>query len=257
MALQNSFNSGNSGPSSGEQTMYASPIRRPLLSTLRHYLMALFLGVPIPFHAASLFASDDINETLRLAVIQRDFDGIKAALSAGADPSHIKEGGASPLRIAAIANNPSIVRILMEGGANPNEIGNRGNPTVFSILSLDHIDVLQTFLDFGLDVHISDTKEIWTPLALASRFSSIDTIRLLLEHGADPNHRAEHGPLPIAGLETNRKCEVNCFRLLIDWGANLFEYEENKENILIYFRDTELREKVINYYHETRRESKK
>ncbi len=256
MAPQRLFNGESRKQKDGKHTMHPARNTNPASGTMK-FLMALIASALL-LQPALIFANANLNETLRIAVLERDIDGIKAAVAAGADPNYMADGRPSPLELATTANDASVVSTLIEIGANPNEINRRGVPTIFSVFFHDNLDILEIYLNGGLDKKITDTDKKWTPLVSATSFSSIDMIQALLQRGADPNHRGENGFFPISGLRGNRNCDINCYKLLIDWGASPFHYGQEEEGEpMLLIRDREVIDEVVKYYEKKRKESKK
>jgi ankyrin repeat protein len=106
-----------------------------------------------------------------------------------ADPDAIRERspeGFTTLGLAAFLGGPEVVRILLERGADADD--DADNP-------------------FGV-----------RPVHAASAAHDRETMRLLLEAGADPNHRQSGGFVPLH--EAAHTDDVEMARLLLDHGAD-------------------------------------
>jgi ankyrin repeat protein len=101
---------------------------------------------------------------LEAVIADQDFDGVRSALSAGARADVALPSGLTPLLEAAQLQNVSIVRLLLQSGADPNEPIPR-SPT--------------------------------TPLAVAVYSHGRALVEELLKAGADPNKRFEGGMTPL------------------------------------------------------------
>jgi ankyrin repeat protein len=89
-----------------------------------------------------------------------------------------------------VSDNVPVVRLLLERGANPND-----GESLYHAAELNHRDCLELLLQHGAD--LSGRHAHWnnTPLYFLSGYKefhencarSVDGMRWLLEHGADPN----------------------------------------------------------------------
>lgn len=99
---------------------------------------------------------------------------VEYLLSKGADPNRQKnESGAPVLVGVAYMNNAECVRLLLEGGADPNSVTERTGETPL------HSSLAKS----GTDVSARDRQAV---------------IRLLIERGADPNRRTIPGVRSLA-----------------------------------------------------------
>ncbi|PHR95375.1 MAG: hypothetical protein COA78_30285 [Blastopirellula sp.] len=136
---------------------------------------------------------------------------IEYLLSQGADPNlQTNENGAPVLSGIAYMNNVECVRLLLEGGANPNATHPKtGETPLHSSLARgadvpedDRHQVISLLLKHGADPNSRTiagipTAAFWrdvrtrgeTPLHRASAFASKETIQLLLDSGADKSIR--------------------------------------------------------------------
>jgi ankyrin repeat protein len=124
-----------------------------------------------------------VGETaLLLAVRFRDAESVRLLLGAGANPEVRDARGRTALLWAGIREDgcsreyasPEIIRLLVEAGADVNvQAAYRGNEAMFVCEDLRHI---------------SDTS-----LLQAVRRSDVETVRLLVKHGADLSLKNDDG----------------------------------------------------------------
>lgn len=96
--------------------------------------------------------------------------------------------GEHPLSYAIGWAPLTMVRDLLELGADPNRPVQDGFPSLIEALSLDRADKVERvrlLLDFGADVNQRGIND-WTPLHYAVTLRNADAVRLLLKRGADP-----------------------------------------------------------------------
>jgi len=121
-------------------------------------------------------------------------------------------GGLTPLAYAAREGCMECVRILVEAGADVNQITNYGWSPLLTATQNRHYKLGVYLMEHGANVNLPN-KGGWTPLYLATDNRNIesgdypvrkpdmdhlDYIRLLLEHGANPNTR-------ICGVQSSDK----------------------------------------------------
>jgi hypothetical protein len=98
-----------------------------------------------------------------------------------------------------------------------------------SILEADtssNIETVKLLLENGADVNAKDVIG-WTPLMMSSRYSNTDsniqTVKLLLENGADVNAKYDKGwtPLMLASRYSTTDSNIQTVKLLLENGANV------------------------------------
>jgi len=114
----------------------------------------------------------------------------KMLLQKGADPD-------SSLESAVMLNQPMIVKMLLEAGANPNLQNERGwtalnwavdtyEPGMPNEFIQNKKMIVKILLEAGANPNLQD-KEGWTALNWALRQNKQTMVEMLLEAGADPN----------------------------------------------------------------------
>lgn len=129
---------------------------------------------------------------LFLAVRQKNLGAAALLLEKGADPDRISPShGMSPLLQALKNNQPEMVDLLVQHGADPHARQHDGL-RVLDTLVRDNADIaiVEKALQIGArgDVHRldDDGAPVETPLHMAVRNKRLEMINLMLKHGADP-----------------------------------------------------------------------
>lgn len=150
-------------------------------------------------------------------------------IAAGADVNHREAFGATPLILAVTNGYPELARYLLDHGADPNLLDGYGRGPLWSAVDIRNLDtadsgengiedrgvwleLIRTLLEKGADPNAATLREPpsrrfmmpfgarrWvvpageTPFIRAAQASDVTVMRLLLEHGADPNHVTKPG----------------------------------------------------------------
>ncbi len=94
-------------------------------------------------------------------------------------------GGESALYLASTNNKIHIVRILLDNGANPNQIIYTSSSALHCASTKEYSDILNLLLEKGGDPNLrNDDGE--TPLHCAAQFGRAESTLTLLNHDADP-----------------------------------------------------------------------
>jgi ankyrin repeat protein len=169
-------------------------------------------------------------------------------------------GGLTPLIFAAREGDLESAKILVAGGADVNQTSEYGWTPLLTAANNRHYKLGTYFVERGADVNLAN-KGGWTPLYLATDNRNIEGgdypvpkpdmehlefIRILLDHGADPDRRArdntltrtiftmqwfyENGATPF--VRAAQSSDVELMQLLLDYGADPFIATENGDTAL-------------------------
>lgn len=113
----------------------------------------------------------------------------------------------APLAQAAARNDVAALRQLLADGQKPDEAADSWTALIWAARA-GSVEAINVLLDAGADVNLpGPTGDNWdaTPLQHAILERQVAAVRLLLEHGADPNRGAGGGltPLSLAAGDTD------------------------------------------------------
>lgn len=126
------------------------------------------------------------------------------------------------LTAAANDGTINIIKMLLDKGANINSPA--GWP-LQAAATQGHIAVIQEFIARGADINAMTTNEGYqggTALQVACRFGQTEIVRLLLEHGADPNLGAGGWACPLVAAAGNGEEEITGMLLKTNVAVNVY-----------------------------------
>jgi ankyrin repeat protein len=193
------------------------------------------------------------------AVRENDLESVRILLAAGADVNQVTNYGWSPLLVATQNRYLQLASFLLDHGADPN-LANKGawSPLYIAIdnrnieggdypvrkADMDTLEFIRTLIDKGADVNWRVQESTWfrtvftsqwvheagaTAFWRASQSSDLAVMKLLLEHGADPNIATTINVTPLqvaAGIgwvegvtyEWSKDANVEAVKLLLSLG---------------------------------------
>ncbi|MBM9501032.1 ankyrin repeat domain-containing protein [Leptospira sp. 201903071] len=113
---------------------------------------------------------------------------LKKLLRNGLNPNGLTYYGMSPVSLAVKYQNPSIVEILLEFSADPNQPDETTGltPLIHSVLEDSSPEILSLLVLYGADLNRKDSNGM-SPLHHCVNEGKLSPFRILLEKGADPN----------------------------------------------------------------------
>ncbi|KFV05221.1 Ankyrin repeat and SOCS box protein 3 [Tauraco erythrolophus] len=168
--------------------------------------------------------------------------------------------GLCALHLSARYGSLESVRVLLEAGADPNEVTTEATTALFLAVENEHVDVVKLLLQHGANVKGPHSWSGWnslhqasfqgcteimkillekgaseecvddfgiTPLFVAAQYGQLESLRLLISHGADINCQAKDRATPL--LIAAQEGHTECVELLLSKGAdpNLYCNEED------------------------------
>lgn len=139
--------------------------------------------------------------------------------------ARVRRCGISPLHVAAERNRDDVLEALIEAGFDVNAClseersklyeDRRSTPLYFSIIN-GNIDAARMLLAAGANPNL----DVFSPLMVAARQSCIETVTLLVEHGADINASIPTHPTTFPAIYMFSMKYLPMFKYLLDHGGH-------------------------------------
>jgi ankyrin repeat protein len=156
------------------------------------------------------------------AIRKGDTDAIRRLLDNGADVNARDADGNTPLILASFYAGPECVELLLKKGADANATNKAGVTAL--IRAATNYEKTRLLVDAGAKVEVRTADLGNTPLILAARHAGYSrTVQLLLEHGADAKAHNAFQVTPLIAAAASGDFES--VRLLLDAGAEVNEYK--------------------------------
>jgi hypothetical protein len=220
------------------------------ISVFAIVILVVQLGTSEDSRAELYPTSTEIPKTLHEAALKGNVGAVESLLKAGADPNAYDQAGLTPLHWAVHGENKgggkrtedymAILTALLGRGANPNEMAKSSSyhpppielPSTALVLAAKGCAdrIVAMLLKAGADPNLAR----WgTPLQEASGAGCPETVRLLIESGAEINQQSSAGTALVRlarrgwrpGGPGYYRDYVEVAKLLVAAGANLAEPE--------------------------------
>ncbi len=137
----------------------------------------------------------------RLLVLAMGYPGtytLESALSRGADPNARDENGTPVLILAAAAQKPDHVQLLLQAGADVNQPDSGGDTAIHAAASGKNLEILR-MTAAAKNARIDSVDALGrTPAMEAARLGRIDNVKFLAEKGADLRRTDKRGATIVA-----------------------------------------------------------
>lgn len=200
---------------------------------MRCLLLVPFLFLPLQTAYADCLISSDEDRAWRLhgrALV----DVVADCVEAGLDLSAQLPSGKVPFHeIVAIGYEPEAVAIALRAGADPNTTSRHGSPAFVDLINFSMekddpalLEILRLLGEAGADFSLPDDQGDLA-LSKATGGGEIETVRLLLEYGADPNELNTYSRTPLFETVFGR-CSPDVGEVLIEHGARIDPMPEDQ-----------------------------
>ncbi len=148
---------------------------------------------------------------------------LKILIAHGAQINARSKEGYSALLIAAAASNPQAVKILLEHGAEVNVRSDDGFSALIlaagKVPGTKDIRSLMLLLEHGAEVNVYSSRNI-SPLHCVSNDGPLPAVEALLAHRAKVDPVSDNGDTPLT-ISLKRKNRPDIAKLLIEHGADV------------------------------------
>ncbi|XP_018027492.1 protein fem-1 homolog A-like [Hyalella azteca] len=133
---------------------------------------------------------DHVVTPLWCAAVAGHENVVKILIKHGANVNSVSDTGSTPIRSACYMSHIKIVQYLVASGADILKPNFNGGTCLIN--SVQSAELCQFLLDHGADINAQDIKNK-TALHYAVEENRFETVKLLIEHGADPFLRSRMG----------------------------------------------------------------
>ena len=179
-------------------------------------MIAPFLFAALAAHAADAPAADSLFQAIQRA----DTAAIKSLLDKGLSADTVDADGIPALMVATLFAGPDCMKLLLDRGANPNLA--TGNGATALMWAMPDLEKARLLIARGAEVNARSTNLGRTPFLIAAGMpSSVETLRFLLEKGADLRAKDRGGEHALGFAA--RLADVEVVRFLVEKGFDVNE----------------------------------
>jgi len=156
-----------------------------------------------------------------------DYIGVKKYIRDGADINDANESGESVLAYSLrFKCDMDLVMLLIEGGADIYDFDEEGVSIFDMAITYDNIELVEYFLEKGIDINSTNRRSGFTPLMAAACYGRVEIVKLLLKNGANQDATDSKGFNAIDFARKMNKKSV----------LELFNYDKNSPRNTAYAR---------------------
>jgi ankyrin repeat protein len=145
---------------------------------------------------------------------------VAGLLNGSVDANTANEDGVSALMLASYHGFKPITEMLLQHGAKV-DVKNNRQETALRLAGSTHPDIVKLLLEHGADPNVRDFygKTLLVSVCEAGADRDPETLRLLLDHGADPNIGGDNGAPLLYAINLGEHGNVEIVRVLLAHGA--------------------------------------
>jgi ankyrin repeat protein len=166
---------------------------------------------------------DEFSLRLLDAVRDRDYAAVRllvdgGLVGGGASLSARNTEGQTPLHLAVHNGDVSMVRLLLDRGADPEATAANGNRPLYDAAESGYLEIVELLLEFAASVEAFNVTEQRTAFYQAVENGHVAVAKSLLRNGADIDARSPSGLTPL--FCAVRRQDVELVEYLLEHGAN-------------------------------------
>jgi len=171
----------------------------------RRRVAGLAFALALASSAAFAQSSPDTSASaLHWAAYNDDLGEVKRLLAEGADPNLANRFGVTALHEAVTVRNAAMLGAMLDAGANPNAEFGEGETVLMTAARTGDLDSVRLLLTHGADVNASERWHGQTALMWAAIENHADVVKALIAAGAEIDARStKHDWVPISYSEGN------------------------------------------------------
>lgn len=192
---------------------------------------------------SNMSAGPNADTPLAVAVLENKFDMVQLFLMYGGDPNRIMANGNTVLIRSIDRRTPKrLIELMLNYGSDPNGKNGEGTSPMFQCVSVQRLDIAHMLLDRGADPNLPGPKHLLWPstyqppflrlllsrgadytrapgiMELATSVNNIESVRVLLGAGVDPNAKKDGVYTPLCSAIRDNRGDI--VTLLLASGAD-------------------------------------
>ncbi|KAI0203281.1 ankyrin repeat-containing domain protein [Astrocystis sublimbata] len=192
---------------------------------------------------SNLAPAPEHDSPFALSIIKQDTHFIRLFLLYGADQNQITADGETVLiKMISKKSSKPLIDMLLEYGANANGKSKEGKTALFEAITSARVDIVTSLLDHGANPNLPGPKHMLWPatyqpkclqvmlargadhkrtpgvMELATSINKIESVRVLLKVGVNPNFKKDGVYTPLCSSIRDNRADI--FHLLLSNGAD-------------------------------------
>lgn len=184
-------------------------------------------------------------DPIHWAVVYGNYEAVRLLIDAGIDVNRVDDTGKPLLNLAVKYSDTRMCKMLIDAGADLNAASSmEGYTPILEASRIKNSELVKLFIDNGADYEATDDND-WVALNHATYNMDAKTLLVLLESGANPNHKSVIGRTPLfypAGVGWEEGIKI-----LIDYGADVYVEDIAGETAIDGARDPKIKALLKSY----------